>query len=288
MSWLFSPGFFSSSPVHVALVIGGLSALVCGLVGTFAVLRGQSYAGHALADLSVTGGSASYLASISPLWGFAGMGVLAAGAMDMIGVRNQRGRDLATGIVRGVGLGLAALFLYWDTLHTSTTGASITILFGSMFTVSNNSIPLVAAFSVPALVIIGFLFRPLLLSSVSADLAAVRGVRVRLTGLACLVAIALAVSLAAMTVGAILSTALLVGPAAIALRLTSSPGRATIAAAGIALAATWLGVLLAYDSFTWPPSHDGWPVSFFIVALVFVAFLVAQPIGRRRIRQVEG
>jgi zinc/manganese transport system permease protein len=146
----------------------------------------------------------------------------------------------------------------------------------------------VAAFGLPALVIIGVLFRPLLLSSVSADLAAVRGVRVRLTGLACLVAIALAVSLAAMTVGAILSTALLVGPAAIALRLTGTPGRATIVAAAVALAATWLGVLLAYDSFTWPPSHDGWPVSFFIVALIFVAFLIAQPLGRRRIRQVEG
>jgi zinc/manganese transport system permease protein len=288
VSWLFQPGFFSSSPVHVALAIGGISALVCGIVGTFAVQRGQSYAGHALADLSVTGGSASYLASISPLWGFAGVGVLAAGAMDMIGVRNPRGRDLATGIVRGAGLGLAALFLYWDTLHTSTTGASITILFGSMFTIGTGAIPLVAAFGLPALVIIGLLFRPLLLSSVSPDLAAVRGVRIRLTGLACLVAIALAVSLAAMTVGAILSTALLVGPAAIALRLTSTPGRATVAAAAIAVAATWLGVLLAYDSFTWPPSHDGWPVSFFIVALIFVAFLVAQPLGRRRIRQVEG
>ncbi len=288
MNRLFYPGFFSSSPVHIALVVGGISALVCGVVGTFAVMRGQSYAGHALADLSVTGGSASYLASISPLWGFAGMGVLAAGTMDMIGVRNQRGRDLATGIVRGAGLGLAALFLYWDTLRTSTTGASITILFGSMFTIGNAAIPLVAAFGLPALFIVGLLFRPLLLSSVSADLAAARGVRIRLAGLACLVAIALAVSLAAMTVGAILSTALLVGPAAIALRLTSTPGRATIAAAAIAVAATWLGVLLAYDSFTWPPSHDGWPVSFFIVALIFVAFLIAQPVGRRRIRQVEG
>jgi zinc/manganese transport system permease protein len=288
VSWLFQPGFFSSSPVHVALSVGGISALVCGIVGTFAVLRGQSYAGHALADLSVTGGSASFLASISPLWGFAGMGVLAAGAMDMIGVQQARGRDLATGIVRGAGLGLAALFLYWDTLHSSTTGASITILFGSMFTIGNGAIPLVAAFSLPALVIIGLLFRPLLLSSVSPDLAAARGVRVRLAGLACLVAIALAVSLAAMTVGAILSTALLVGPAAIALRLTSTPGRATIAAAAIAVATTWLGVLLAYDSFTWPPSHDGWPVSFFIVALIFVAFLAALPLGRRRIRRVEG
>jgi zinc/manganese transport system permease protein len=288
VSWLFAPGFFANSPVHVALVIGGIAALVCGIVGTFAVLRSQSYAGHALADLSVTGGSASFLLNISPLLGFAGTGVLAAAIMDMIGVRQPRGRDLATGIVRGAGLGLAALFLYWDTTSTSTTGAPVTILFGSIFTIGSGAIVQVAAFGVPALLIIGLLFRPLLLSSVSPDLAAARGVRIRLAGLACLVAIALAVSLAAMTVGAILSTALLVGPAAIALRLTSTPGRAAIAAAAIAVAATWLGVVLAYDSFHWPPSHDGWPVSFFIVALIFVAFLATLPLGRRRSRRVEG
>jgi zinc/manganese transport system permease protein len=282
VSWLFKPGFFASSPVHVALVIGGIAALVCGVVGAFTVLRGQSYSGHALADLSVTGGSASFLSGVSPLWGFAGTGVLAAGVMDMIGIRRARGRDLATGIVRGAGLGLGALFLYWDTTHTSTTGAAITVLFGSMFTTSTSVIPLVAAFGAPALAIILILYRPLLLSSVSADAAAARGVRVRLTGLLCLVAIALAVSLAAITVGAILSTALLVGPAAIALRMTNTPGRATLVAALIAVLATWLGIVLAYDSFSWPPSHDGWPVSFFIVTLIFLAFVGAQIVGRRR------
>jgi len=282
VSWLFKPGFFASSPVHVALVIGGIAALVCGVVGAFTVLRGQSYSGHALADLSVTGGSASFLSGVSPLWGFAGMGVLAAGVMDMIGIRRARGRDLATGIVRGAGLGLGALFLYWDTTHTSTTGAAITILFGSMFTTSTSVIPLVAAFGAPALAIVLIFYRPLLLSSVSADAAAARGVRVRLTGLLCLVAIALAVSLAAITVGAILSTALLVGPAAIALRMTNTPGRATVVAALIAVLATWLGIVLAYDSFSWPPSHDGWPVSFFIVTLIFLAFVGAQLVGQSR------
>jgi zinc/manganese transport system permease protein len=284
VSALFAPGFFGSEPVHIALAIGGISALVCGVVGTFTVLRGQSYAGHALADLSVTGGSASSLASISPLWGFAGVGVLAAGVMDLIGARQARGRDLATGIVRGAGLGLAALFLYWAATSTSTTGSAVTILFGSMFTIAPGLVPVVAAFGLPALLIVAVLFRPLVLSSVSPELAAARGVRVRLTGLACLIAIALAVSLAAISIGAILSTALLVGPAAIALRLTRTPARATLAAAGIGIAATWIGIVLAYDSITWPPSHDGWPVSFFIVVLIFAGFLAAQPAGRRRAR----
>jgi zinc/manganese transport system permease protein len=276
VSGLFAPGFFTSEPVHLALLIGGVAALVSGVVGAFAVLRGQSYAGHALADISVTGGSGSYLIGISPLLGFAGTGVLAAGVMDMIGVRRPRGRDLATGIVRGAGLGLAALFLYWDTTHTNTSGVAVTVLFGSMFTLSPSVIPLVVVCSVVALAIIAVLYRPLLLSSVSPDLAAARGIPVRLTGLACLVAIALAVSLAALTIGTILSTALLVGPAATALRITRRPGRATLLAAGLAVAVTWLGILLAYDSFYWPPRHDGWPVSFFVVALTFACYLLAQ------------
>ena len=276
---IVEPGFFGSAPVHVALLIGGVAAVVSGIVGTFTVMRGQSYAGHALGDISVTGGSASVLIGISPLWGFAGGSVVAAGIMDMIGVRRPRGRDLAIGIVRGAGLGLAALFLFWDTTYTSTTGAPVTILFGSIFTIDSSMIPVIAAFSLAAVGIVAALYRPLLLSSVSTDLAVVRGVPVRIAGALCLVAIALAVSLSAITIGAILSTALLVGPAATALRLTSRPGLVMLWAALIGIGATWLGVLLAYDSYYWPPNRQGWPVSFFVVVLILIFYLLAQLLG---------
>jgi zinc/manganese transport system permease protein len=275
------PGFFGSAPVHVALLAGGVVALVSGLVGTFMVLRGQSYAGHALADISVTGGSASFLAGLSPLWGFAGVSVLAAGIMDLIGIRRPRGRDLATGIVRGAGLGLAALFLYWDTTYTSTTGAAITVLFGSIFTINASLFPVIAGFGAAAVGIVAVLYRPLLLSSVSTDLAVVRGIPVRVAGALFLAAIALSVSLSALTIGAILATALLVGPAATALRLTSRPGLVMLWSAAISVAATWLGVLLAFDSYYWPPARRGWPVSFFVVTLILIFYLLAQSFGGR-------
>jgi zinc/manganese transport system permease protein len=278
---IVEPGFFSSAPVHVALAAGGVVALVSGIVGSFAVIRGQSYAGHALADISVTGGSASFLVGVSPLWGFVGVGVLAAGVMDMIGVQRPRGRDLATGIVRGAALGLAALFLYWDTTHSNVSGATITILFGSMFTISSSLLPVITLLSVAAVGIVAILYRPLLLSSVASDLAAVRGISVRLVGLLVLIAIAIAVALSAMTIGTILSTALLIGPAAIGLRLTSRPGLAMAWGALAGLAATWLGVLLAYDSFYWPPARHGWPVSFFVVTLIFLSYLAVQGITSR-------
>jgi zinc/manganese transport system permease protein len=86
---------------------------------------------------------------------------------------------------------------------------------------------------------------------------------------------ALAVALASMTIGTILSTALLVGPAATALRLTRRPGVAIAVSAMLGVGAMWLGVLLAYDSFYWPPQGNIWPVSFFVVTLIFLAYLLS-------------
>ena len=90
-----------------------------------------------------------------------------------------------------------------------------------------------------------------------------------------MVALALAVGLSSLAIGTILSTALLVGPAATALRLTRRMGGALVLAAAIGVGATWAGVLLAYDSYYWGAGGNGWPVSFFIVAAVFITYLVS-------------
>ena len=81
-----------------------------------------------------------------------------------------------------------------------------------------------AVLGVASVALIAVLYRPLLLSSVSDELAAARRVPVRLVGAGYLVALALAVSMSAVTIGAILSTALLIGPAAVALRVTKRIG----------------------------------------------------------------
>ena len=78
LTWLFEPGFFSSQPVHVALIIGAAAAAVSAVVGIFTVVRGQSFAGHALTDVSTAGGSGALLLGIAPLLGFVGFGVSGA------------------------------------------------------------------------------------------------------------------------------------------------------------------------------------------------------------------
>ena len=59
-------------------------------------------------------------------------------------------------------------------------------------------------------------------------------------------------------------------------------------AALIGVAATWLGVLLAYDSFYWPPARHGWPVSFFVVTLIFLGYVLVRPPARPGTRRAAG
>jgi zinc/manganese transport system permease protein len=270
-SWspLFEPGFFSSEPVHVALAVGAIAAVVSGIVGVFTVIRGQSFAGHALSDIGTAGGSAAFLVGASTLYGFIAFNVVAAAVMELIGIRKPRGRDLATGIVLGASLGLAALFLYEGTISSSTTGATVNVLFGSIFTLPPGITTVMAALGVGSLALIVVLYRPLLLSSVSYELAEARGVPVRLVGAGYLLALALAVSMSAVTIGAILSTALLIG-----LRLATRTGVAILLAAAIGVFACWVGTLIAYDSTDWA-GGNGWPVSFCIVAVIFVLYFAS-------------
>ena len=151
MHYLIAPGLLTSAPVRTALLIGAVVAVTSGVIGVFTVIRGQSFAGHSLADVATTGGAGAFLAGVNQFWGFLAAGIAAAGLMEAIGVQRRRGRDVATGVVLGAALGVAALFLYLGTLKSGTTGASFTILFGSIFVVSPDTVPAVLASGVVAL-----------------------------------------------------------------------------------------------------------------------------------------
>jgi zinc/manganese transport system permease protein len=51
----------------------------------------------------------------------------------------------------------------------------------------------------------------------------------------------------------------------------------------LGVVATGLGIVLAYDSYYWFPSHRGLPVSFFVVSIVVIEFALASLVGRRKL-----
>jgi zinc/manganese transport system permease protein len=114
---------------------------------------------------------------------------------------------------------------------------------------------------------------------VDEDLASAKGVPVTALSIAFMAILAVAVTEAVQVVGVLLIFALIVAPAAIAVRFTSRPPAAILAGIGLALLFTWLGLAIAYYS-----PH---PVSFFITSLAFATYLgvrLSEPI-RSRLRR---
>lgn len=279
MQVIWAPGLWANPDVRSALVIGTAVAIVSAVVGVFVLIRGQVFAAHALGDVGASGAAGAFLAGIASLWGFLAAGFSTGLAIEGLGTR-VRERDITTGVVMSFMMGLSALFLYWISTSIGTSNGPMSILFGSLFTVNPALIPLIVALSAATLALVALLYRPLLLSSVSPEVAHARGVPLRWIGFLFMVALVIAVEESAVVVGAILTTALIVGPAATAVRLARRPSYAVGIAAALAVAETWLGVILAYDSYLWPPRDHGWPVSFFITMLALLPYAIVHGVTR--------
>jgi zinc/manganese transport system permease protein len=116
----------------------------------------------------------------------------------------------------------------------------------------------------------------LLFASVDEDLAGAKGVPVTALSIGFMAILAVAVTEAVQVVGVLLIFALIVTPAAIAVRFTSRPARAILTGIVLALLFTWFGLAIAYYS-----PH---PVSFFITSLAFFTYLgvrLSEPVRMR-------
>jgi zinc/manganese transport system permease protein len=263
-----------------ALFAGTILSVVAGLVGYFVVLRHQAFAGESLSDVAFAGALGGAAFGINPLASLLVTTIVVAVAIGGFGER-LRGRDVAVGTVLAWVLGLGVLFLSLFTAHVSGTGtgfSGVTVLFGNILGISTDqarSIALISAVTVVALAVIA---RPLLFASLDPDVAAARGVPVRALGLFFMVLLAVTVSEATLTVGALLVFALLLLPAAIAHHVTTRPYAALALAAGLAVVLTWLGITIGF--------YTGYPSSVCISLLAFVSYVAV--VGSHHVVQRPG
>ncbi len=250
-----------------AYAAGTVIALVCAVVGFFVVLRGLSFAAHALSHIGFAGATGAVVLGIDPIFGLLAFTIAAGLGMGVLGER-LRGRDVAIGVVLAFSLGLGALFL---SLYTRYATQAYNILFGTILGVSQTDVVVSVALGALLLLAMAALFRPLLFASVDPEVAAARGIPVEVISVAFLVVVAVAVAEAVQVVGVLLVFALLVTPAATAGSLTSRPASAIAGGALLAILETWTGITLAYST--------GFPVSFSISALGFVLYLGARLVG---------
>jgi zinc/manganese transport system permease protein len=256
-----------------ALLAGTLLSVVAGLVGYFVVLRHQAFAGESLSDVAFTGALGGAAFGINPVLTLLAITTLVALLMGGLGERLQR-RDVAIGTVLAWVLGVGVLFLYLFSSRASGTGtgfSGVAILFGNILGISGPEIRTVAVISILAVVILVIIARPLLFASIDPDVAAARGVPVRILGLGFMVLLAVTVSEATLAVGALLVFALLLLPAAIAHQVTTRPYAGMALASTLAVVTTWMGVAIGF--------YTGYPSSVCISLLAFVAYVAAIGFG---------
>ncbi len=244
-------------------VTASIVAVIAGLTGFFAVLRGSTFAAHAIPNGAFAGAAGASLLGINVIWGLA---VFAVGGALGIGALGRKARhDVVTALTLVLMLGLGALFVSVSSQYAEET---YSLLFGEVFGVSRGEVLPIAGLGVAAAAAIGLAFRPLMLTSALPEVADARGVSTRKTELYFLVVMALATSMTVPVVGALLMFSLMIGPAAAARSVTARPGVAMALSVAIALATVWLSIALSY--------RTNWPLGFFVGVAGAVFYLIAQ------------
>jgi zinc/manganese transport system permease protein len=257
--------------VH-AFEAGTVVAVVAGAIGYFVVLRSSAFAAHALSHIGFAGATGAVVLAVNPIFGLLAFTLGSGVAIGALGNR-LRGRDVTIGIVLAWTLGLGVLFI---SLYRGYATEAYALLFGEVLGISSNDVLVTVVAGIITIVALVAIYRPLLFASVDEELASAKGVPVTALSVAFMAILAVAVTEAVQVVGVLLIFALIVTPAAIAVRFTSRPLAAITSGMLLALAFTWSGLTIAFYS-----PH---PVSFFITSLAFASYLavrLAEPVGQR-------
>jgi zinc/manganese transport system permease protein len=274
--------------IRNALLAGSLIALACGVCGWFVVLRGQLFAGDALSHVAFPGALAAAAAGIDQRIGLFAATIAAGAAIALLGQGALAARGArASGAVPADDADIGVLFtfvlalgVFFLTRFSLGSGAATGVqaartLFGSIFGLGAGEARLAAILAGCALLAMAVIGRPLLFASVAPEIAGARGVPTRLLSFAFMALLGVVAAEATQAVGALLLLGLLAGPAGAAQRLRAPSAAGAALAAGLALAAMWGGLALAYYVPSLPPSTA-------VVSLCTLVYLLGAALGRGR------
>jgi zinc/manganese transport system permease protein len=247
--------------------------LLGGMVGTFVMKRDLAFAVHGISELSFAGAAFALLIGADIVLGSLIGSVAAALLLGVMGVR-ARDKNSIIGVIMPFGLGLGILFL---ALYEGRAANKFGLLTGQIVSVDTVQLQALAWTAVVVMVVLALIWRPLSFASVDPDMAEARGVPVRGLAIGFMVLLGVSVALSIQIVGALLVLALLITPAAAALRVSTSPRVVLLLSVAFAMTATVGGILLALGSRI--------PISPYVTTLSFLIYLVCRIIGGVRAKR---
>ena len=258
------------SLVTNSLIAGALLGVVGGLVGFFVMARDLPFAVHGISELSFAGAAGALLIGANVVAGSLVGSLVAAILIGILGAK-ARDRNSIIGVLMPFGLGLGILFL---ALYPGRSGNKFGLLTGQIISVDIPQLGLLIVISIIVLVGLLAVWRPLTFDSLDPDVAAARGVPTRTLSLFFMILLGLTVAVSVQIIGSLLVLALLVTPAAAALRVSSSPVLVPVLSMIFGFVSAVGGILLALGG--------SLPISPYITTISFVIYLVCRIVGSRR------
>jgi manganese/iron transport system permease protein len=226
-----------------AFVVGIVAAVMCGVVGSYVVLRGMAFIGDAVSHSVFPGVAVSYVVGGDLVLGGAVAGVATALIIAAVSQSHRLSQDSVIGVFFAFAFGLGIVLV---STQKSYTGDLSSFLFGQVLGISNQDTIIV---TVVAVILIGaalLLRRPFTTVSLDRETARAAGLPVFLLEIGMYVLVTIAIVMSVQAVGNILVLGLLITPAAAARLLTDRFGAMMVIAAAIGCFSAVLGLYLSY------------------------------------------
>lgn len=248
-----------------------LSAITCGIVGSYVVARRMVFLSGGITHASFGGLGVAIFAGVNPL-----LGALVFASLSSVGVEyaSRSGRireDSAIGIIWSVGMAIGALFM------SLTPGYAVELpsyLFGSISLVDRADIKWLIALMV--VVVIGAIVwgRRVMYMTFDEDYARSQGVPVTTMAYLMSIVVAVTIVLSIKVMGIVLLMSLVTIPTVVANTLTKDYRLITLLAVGTAIVCNIAGFVMSYEIEL--PSGGGIPTGSCIIFLLSMTLLAVK------------
>jgi manganese/iron transport system permease protein len=219
-----------------------LCAIACACIGSHLVVRRMTFVGSALTHTLLPGVVAAWLMGISTYIGAGVAALITAGLVILVGRRRESGEDAAIGVVQSALFAFGIILMAQAQSWRDFTG----LLFGSVLGIDDAELILMASLCVLVVGVLIAIHKELEVSALDEDYASMAGARPTFLRLLLVALAGIAAASAVRLVGAMLTTAFLIVPAAGGVLLARSLSQAIFWSVTLSLLGGTAGLFVSY------------------------------------------
>jgi len=229
--------------IRHALLAGVLASALCGVVGTFVVVKRVSFLAGGLSHAAFGGLGLCFFLGINPLWGAIAVSLASAILLGLMDTEKVKSHDALIGVLWAAGVAVGIAFVYWTPGYAPNL---MTYLFGNILLVTRADVLITLILTVVVLAILLAFGKGFVAVAFDEVFARVQGAPVRLLWTLLLVLVALTVVVLIQVVGILLVIALLTIPPVVALMIFKDLPRVLAASVVLGIAMTLAGLAVSY------------------------------------------